>query len=152
MNSMNDQLGSDLRQRPFQFSLRALLLVITLVALLLGLGIATLSLVARAFVRDHQQSVARELGEWGREYSRIQSDQDAVRAIDMLRYIEGYYVPGDGYHGDPSTEAAIQTARRKAMTMIVESLERYTGEHAGSDLTKWEAWRKDRTLRAQSGP
>jgi hypothetical protein len=140
------------RYRRLQFRLRTLLLGIALVALLLGLGTAAVTWIEHAVVRMHQTSVAKSLRELGTDYSHIQNDQDAFRAVDSLRCMEQYYLPSDGYRSDPSTEAALQTERSKAMAAVIESLERYTGEHHGWNLDQWEAWRKQRDSRVQAKP
>jgi hypothetical protein len=90
----------------------------------------------------HQQSVTRELARWEEEYAKVRSNAEAVRAIDMLRYIERYYVPADGYHSEPVNEAALEAQRRKTMSAIVAALEQFTGKPFGLDLAKWDACRE----------
>lgn len=138
------------KAKRWQFRLRTLLVGITAVAMLLGLGIAALPWIERAGMRVHQESVTRELGEWGAKYSQIQNDRDAFQAIDMLRYMQHYYIPSEGYRSDSSTEMALQTSRQKAITTIIDALEHYTGEHLGSDLDRWETWRNQRESQIQA--
>jgi hypothetical protein len=92
-------------------------------------------------VRIHQRSVTRELAVWEQESSQIRSKGEAAHAVDMLRYIQGYYVPGPGYRSDSPTEAALEAQRRKTSATIVKALEEFTGERYGLDVDKWEAWR-----------
>jgi hypothetical protein len=150
MNIAVDKPGAERQRRRLQFGLRSFLVGITLFAVLLGLGSMALWWIGRAGIRIHQRAVTRELADWGAEYAQIQDDQDAFRAIGMLRYIERYYVPGEGYRSDSATEEALQATRRQAMDEIIASLECYTGEHFGNDLDRWEAWRDRSTSATQS--
>jgi hypothetical protein len=56
----------------------------------------------------HQESTTRELAAWEQEFSQIRNKNEALRAVDMLRYVQGYYVPGPGYRSDSATEAALE--------------------------------------------
>jgi hypothetical protein len=89
----------------------------------------------------HQRSTTRELAEWEKEFSQIRNKDEAIQAVNMLRYVQGYYVPGPGYHSDSATEAALEEQRQKTMSTIAGALEAYTGERYGVDVEKWEAWR-----------
>jgi hypothetical protein len=89
----------------------------------------------------HQKSTTIELAEWEQEFSQIRSDYEAHHAVDMLGYIQGYYVPGPGNTSDSDTEAALQAQRQKTLNAIANSLEEFTGERFGLDVEKWEAWR-----------
>jgi hypothetical protein len=89
----------------------------------------------------HQRSTTRELAAWEQELSQVRTRDEAIRAVDMLRYVQGYYVPGPGYRSDPATEAALQAQRQKTLTTIARALEEFTGERYGLDVDKWEAWR-----------
>jgi hypothetical protein len=89
----------------------------------------------------HQQSTTRELAAWEQEFSQIRTKDEAIRAVDMLRYVRGYYVPDPGYRSDSATEAALQAQRQKTSTTIASALEEFTGERYGLDVDKWEAWR-----------
>ena len=88
----------------------------------------------------HQRSVTRSLGEWGREYSHIQTKNDAIRAAEMLEYISTYYVPGPGYRSDPETEATLQAQRERSLATISAALQRFTGQDFGTDGGKWLEW------------
>jgi hypothetical protein len=90
----------------------------------------------------HQRSVTRSLGEWGHEYSHIQTKNDAIRAAEMLEYISTYYVPGPGYHSDPETEATLQAQRERSLSTIAAALEQFTGKDFGTDSGKWLEWLK----------
>jgi hypothetical protein len=95
----------------------------------------------------HQRGVTSELAAWEQEYSRIENEEQAFRAIGMLEYVQRYYTLSPGYRSDPDTEAALERQRRKAVTAIVEALERFTGEAYGNDVAEWEAWRNRRQRR-----
>src|SRR5687767_3709583 len=71
----------------------------------------------------HQKSTTRELAAWGQEFTQIRSDDEADRAVGMLRYVEGYYVPGPGYRSSQETESALETQRRKTLDTMVKALE-----------------------------
>ncbi len=92
-------------------------------------------------VGAHQRSTTRELAAWEQEFSRIRTKDEAIRAVGMLRYVQGYYVPGPGYRSDPATEAALQARRQKTAAAIARALEEFTGERYGLDVDKWEEWR-----------
>jgi hypothetical protein len=87
------------------------------------------------------------LAAWERQYARIENDRDAFRGIDMLQYVQTYYVPGPGYRSDPATEAALERQRQNTVIAIVKALERFTGEAHGVDVSQWEAWRERRQRR-----
>jgi hypothetical protein len=140
------------RRRRYQFTLRSLLIVITAVAILLGLGSAALQFAVKVGARVHMNGITRELEQWAVEESKIRNDQEAFHAIDMLAYIQDYYVPGDGYRSDADTEAALQSQRKRTMAKITEALEQFTGVHYGDDLKQWEAWRKKRQMHLSANP
>lgn len=140
------------KRRWLQATLRLLLIVAVAVAILLGLGSAAWHFTIKVAARAHMKSVTRSLAEWAVEDSQIHSNQDAFHAIDMLSYIEHYYVPGDGYRSDAETEAALQAQRKRTTDTIIESLERFTGEHFGDDFKKWELWRQNRQMSSLPNP
>jgi hypothetical protein len=91
-------------------------------------------------VSAHQRDVTRSLADWEQEYARVQNKQDAVRAVAMLRYARAYYVPDDGYRGDPQTEAALESQRQRTMASIAHALEEYSGKDYGTSVEDWERW------------
>lgn len=113
-------------------------------------ALALLALLAPVAVRTfdawavgiHQQGVTRELAAWEREDSQVHNQQEAFHAVDVLRYVQGYYIPGPGYRSNPQTEAALEAQRHQTMAALVRALEQYTGEHFGLQIEKWEAWRE----------
>ena len=130
------------RRRWYQFGFGTLLIVVAALAILLGLGRTAWRFVVKEVAREHMKSVTKSLEKWAAEDSQIHCNYDACQAIDMLGYIEDYYVPDDGYRSDAETEAALQSQRKRTMAAIIESLERFTGELYGDDLEKWKAWRQ----------
>jgi hypothetical protein len=90
----------------------------------------------------HLRSTARELVTWEKEYGHVDSWQEADRAIEMLEYVRGYYVPGPGYRSDAQTEAALEAQRARTLAAIAEALRDFTGEDFGTDATRWRAWRQ----------
>ena len=89
----------------------------------------------------HQRSVTRSLAAWEVEYSQVRNDAEADRAIDMLEYVQDYYVPGPGYHSDARTEAALETQRARTVDAIVTALREFSGQDFGADAAKWRARR-----------
>jgi hypothetical protein len=89
----------------------------------------------------HQESVTRSLADWEREVSPIRTKDEAIRAVDMLRYVQDYYVPRPGYRSDSATEAALQAQRQQTSNTIVSALEEFIGERYGLDVDQWETWR-----------
>src|SRR6516164_7385635 len=111
-----------------------------------ALTVAALALIAwHRFdswaVENHQRATTRELASWEQDFSHIRNKEEAIRAVDMLRYIQDYYVPGPGYRSDSTTESALQAQRQKTVSTIARALEQFTGERYGEDVDKWEAWR-----------
>jgi len=96
----------------------------------------------RWWVGAHQRSVTRSLAAWAQEDSRVGTWQEADHAIDMLEYVEGYYVPGPGYHSDPQTEAALEAQRARTLVAIAAGLRQFCGEDFGADVCRWREWRK----------
>jgi hypothetical protein len=80
----------------------------------------------------HQRSVTRELAGWQQEFGQIRSWEEAFRAIDMLRYIQAYYVPGPGYRSDPYTEAALEAQRQQTMATTQRRLKTSPARTTGS--------------------
>jgi hypothetical protein len=116
------------------------ILIILLPALVVALGLASfclLDVLPRLAGDVHMRNVTRELAEWQAEHSRISSPEDAVRAAEMLAYVQGYYVPANGYRGTPETEAALQTQRRATSEFLVQALRTHTGKDFGVDSEKW---------------
>jgi hypothetical protein len=74
-------------------------------------------------VAVHQRSVTASIADWGRDYSRIYSQDDALRAKEMIRYIKTYYVPSDGYPADPKTEAALEDLRKLTIEKITAAID-----------------------------
>jgi hypothetical protein len=121
-------------------------LKITVVIAAIALAVAALLPLAWSrfetwAVGIHQKSTTRELAAWEQEFSQIRSKEEAIRAVDMLRYIQGYYIPGPGSRSDSGTEAALEAQRRKTSATIAQALEEFTGERYGLDVDRWETWR-----------
>ncbi len=96
----------------------------------------------------HQQGVtfvfaSRKLGII--EESHVTNREEAIHAVDMMKYVQNYYVSGDGYRSNPETENAIATQRQKTLQTIGHALESYSGERYGMDIEKWEKRRDENT-------
>jgi hypothetical protein len=91
----------------------------------------------------HQKSVTRSLADWEKEYGRIESWDEADRAIGMLEYVQTYYVPGPGYRSDPQTEAALEAQRARTLAAIASALRKFSGEDFGTDAGRWRTWQAE---------
>jgi hypothetical protein len=118
------------------------LMVTSSVAAVLALAVFAWCNAERWGVRAHQRSVMRSLAAWAQENSRVGSWPEADHAIDMLEYVQGYYLPGPGYHSDPATEADLEAQRARTLAAIAVGLCQFSGEDFGVDVRRWRAWRK----------
>jgi hypothetical protein len=125
-----------------------------LVAILAGLTVLAIVSAPLAWNRLetwgvglHQRSVTQELANWEQECGRVTSEAEVDRAVGMLEYISGYYVPADGYRSNPQTEAALEAQRAKTLSTIAGALREYTGKDLGPDAKAWRDW-----LATQSKP
>jgi len=114
--------------------------VTALLAMACGLAIPGLRWITRTGVEIHQRAVTREVTEWGNEYVQIKDDASAVRAAEMVGYIEAYYPVGDGYHGSDESERELETARANSLRQLINALEVYTGNQFGDDHLAWSRW------------
>jgi hypothetical protein len=90
----------------------------------------------------HQRSVTRSLAFWEQEDSRVRNWQEVDHAIGLLEYVQGYYVPGPGYHSDPVTEAALEAQRARTLAALAAGLRQFCGADFGADVRLWREWRK----------
>jgi hypothetical protein len=88
----------------------------------------------------HQKSVTHSLATWAPEVATITNDASAIHAAEMVGYMSSYYVPGEGYRGSATVEAALEAQRRQSIAMVVASLERYTGLDYGTNVERWTEW------------
>jgi Sec-independent protein translocase protein TatA len=124
---------------------RVLLLLLLLLALLLfgaALIPPAVRWIGRTIAGVHQRGITKELADWSMEYGRVETLSEAKQAIDMLGYIEQYYVPGEGYRSNPKIEAALEAQRKKTIEAIVRALQAYSGQDIGNDREAWENWLK----------
>jgi hypothetical protein len=128
---------------------RRRLVVLLLCLVLAGIILLAIYLPPRLesyTVALHQRGVTHSLAEWEREYSRIRTKQDAVRAAEMLEHISKYYVPGPGYRSDPETEAALEAQRERSLATLASALSQFTGQDFGTDGGHWVEWLKANDL------
>jgi hypothetical protein len=78
-----------------------------------------------------------ELAEWEREYGTISSHEQAIRTVEMLEYVQNYYVPAEGYRGTAEVEAALKRQRQKTVDAFVNALRGYTGKDFGTNSAEW---------------
>lgn len=89
----------------------------------------------------HMRGVTKRLAEWQVQYGQeIRDDRQARSAIEMLDYIQWYYVPQGSYHADPDTEDALQSQRLSTMETIAEALGKYSGKEYGVEVDRWREW------------
>lgn len=124
-------------KRPRKFIL-LLCLVLAEIVFLAAIDLPTR--VERFGVGIHQRGTTRELMAWEREYSQIETKNEAVRAAGMLEYIKNYYLPSPGYYSDPGTEASLKAQRERSLATITAALQRFTGQDFGTDGGKWLEW------------
>ena len=91
-------------------------------------------------VGTHQRAVTHELAAWEQEYGKVSTRREAERAIDMLEYVQQYYVPSPGYRSDPKTETDLGIQRGKTLDAIVAALQKFTDQDFGADFEQWRAW------------
>jgi hypothetical protein len=111
-------------------------------------GVAVLTLCAGGVWRlieegpagIHQTSVMNELAAWEREYSTPRDGREALRAAEMLEYIQNNYVPSPGYRGSVKTETELEAQRTRTQETIVAGLRQFTGQDFGTDVAKWQEW------------
>ncbi len=108
--------------------------------LAVGGGIYAFKVVIDKWTAGHMNGVAQTVKEYGENHSEINSDTEAIRAIEILRYISSYYVVSNGYRGPRESEVALEKQREESMMLIVDALEKYSGEEFGLDIAAWEEW------------
>jgi hypothetical protein len=118
-----------------------------LLVLLLGIAWFVTAKLPKVLVTRHMISVTRELKSWGQEYSTVKNDKDAFRAIEILEYVSGYYVPGEGYRGPEEIEATLEKQRSESMGMLVAALEKHSGESYGTNQSRWYQWAEGKGYR-----
>src|SRR5262245_58258353 len=91
-------------------------------------------------VSIHQRSTTNELAGWEREYGQVHTWEEAERALDMLEYVQRYYVPGPGYRSDEKTEAKLEAQRERTVQAIVSALKEFTGQDFGVGAEQWREW------------
>lgn len=102
-------------------------------------GICGYRAIPPHLVSIHQHKVKQELATWETECSTIASAEDAIRAAEMLGYVQSYYLVGDGYRSHSDTDIALENQRRSTINALVMALKRYTGMDFGADSKKWVA-------------
>ena len=123
-----------------RFTTRKLLAVTAALAVCCASATLGWSWLTRKGVELHQRAVTHEIIEWGNEYSQINDDESAIRAAEMIEYIDTYYVPSDRYRGLNETERELERTRANSLRQLVEALEAYTGRGFGADYSAWSRW------------
>ena len=80
------------------------------------------------------------LKEWQSEYEKIDSEEQAINAIEMYEYASKYYPAGEGYFSTKKRATELKNQREKTLNSIVAALEEYTGLQYGHELEKWKLW------------
>jgi hypothetical protein len=90
----------------------------------------------------HMRNVTRELAEWQARYDgrELKDDGEAKFMIEMLDYVQWYYVPSGNYRADAATEGALQKQRSATTEAIIAPLRRYSREDYGTDVDRWRKW------------
>ena len=117
--------------------------VIVMSVIVLAVGAVLLvPSIEKTLARIHQEGITKELSDWSLEFGTVGNLTEAAKAIDMLRYIEAYYVAGPGYRSDYETERRLEEQRKKTIEAIVSALQVYSGKSIGDDPNAWETWMK----------
>lgn len=123
-----------------RFTTRKLLAVTAALAICCASVLLGWPWLTRKGLELHQRAVTLEIIEWGNEYSQIDDDESAIRAAEMIGYIDAYYVPSDGYRGLDDTERELETARANSLRKLIDAIEAYTGRGFGDDYSAWSRW------------
>ena len=110
-----------------------------MLAAVVALGLWLQRCAVLAVINAHTQ----ELAQWAEEDSKISSDADAFRTIEMMEYASDYYRAVNGYQGPKWEQEAMvpqEEQREKTLNRFAAALEKYTGLQYGRDLSKWKAW------------
>ncbi len=134
------RLGATLRRKWTSSHKKVVVVIFVLIILVLG-SVIVWPFLSKTLVGIHQKAITIELSEWSLEYGTIDTWREATHSVDMLGYIEGYYVPGPGYRSHHGTERALEEQRKKTMQTIVKALQQFSGETFGNDPNAWEKWK-----------
>lgn len=96
-------------------------------------------LLVAKLLAAHQQSITAELAQWGREYSTIRDANEAGRSLEMLEYIERYYVVAPGYSSNPETDSRLDRQRDETMQSISRALDRFIEGDACVNADVWRS-------------
>jgi hypothetical protein len=111
-------------------------------ALLAISAVGAVVFVPRLVVQAHQRAVTQELSLWEAEYGRASTTNEAIRTAEMIRYVQTYYQPSDGYRGSEASENALQSQRKETIDAMVANLKSFTGQDFGTDTDAWLAYLK----------
>lgn len=117
---------------------KVLILIVATVIILASTTCYLTLYIKRAVIRTHQEGIAVELREWSKEYSLISTVEQAEKAVEMVEYIKQYYVVGPGYQSFDETDEYLEQQRKKAIHVILEGLQKFTGQDFGEDILKWK--------------
>ena len=123
-----------------RFTTRALLILISVVAIALAAILGIPRFAATRPAEIHQRAVAQEIEDWGDQYSHIDDTRSAVRAAEMIAYIAAYYSLADGADATSAAESELESTRKRSIEKIVNALESYTGARYGNDPSVWARW------------
>ena len=108
-------------------------------ALLAIFAIGTVIFIPRFAIQAHQRAVTQSLSIWEVEYGCVLTMNEAIRTAEMIKYVQAYYPPSDGYRGNEASEHALQSQRNKTIDAMVAALKSFTGEDFGTDADEWIA-------------
>jgi hypothetical protein len=117
-------------------------LLIPGLALLAIFAVGAIVFVPWLAVQAHQRAVTQELLLWEAECGRASTTNEAIRTAQMIRYVQAYYPPSDGYRGSEASENALQSQRQKTIDAMIGSLKSFTGEDFGENADEWLAYLK----------
>ncbi|WP_145116641.1 hypothetical protein [Botrimarina mediterranea] len=55
----------------------------------------------------------------------------------MIKYVQTYYQPREGYRGSEASENVLQSQRQETIDAMVAALRSFTGEDFGENADEW---------------
>ncbi len=98
---------------------------------------ATWTFLPPYLIGIHQRDVTRSLAEWQAEYSQIETNNDAIRAAEMLGSVQTYYPVADGYRSTAEIEFRLEEQRENTINALIQALRDFTNQDHGRDADEW---------------
>ena len=119
---------------------KKVIIVIVASVTIVAICVCLCRVIESFLIGQHQKSVIISLQEWENEYSKIDSLNDAIRAVEMCEYIKKYYWSGEGYYSCNEISERLENQYSQTLKVIFVALEDYSGNKYGDDINKWDEW------------